>query len=93
MTRHKEGTILNVDNIMELLTFVLWATYVRFGVDIYQQKMGVVMGRRHHSINSTAFGETSLDIMPTPDEVQMKTIKLAARTASLRKFSSLVARI
>ena len=37
-------TILNVDNITELLTFVLWTTYFRFVGAIYQQKSGVAMG-------------------------------------------------
>ena len=40
----KKTTNLNVDNIMELLTFVLWTAYFRFGGEIYQQKIGVAMG-------------------------------------------------
>ena len=40
----KKRTHLNVDDIMELLKFVLETTYFRFAGEIYQQKFGVAMG-------------------------------------------------
>ena len=40
----KKRTNLDVDNIMELLKFVLEMTYFRFEGEIYQQKFGVAMG-------------------------------------------------
>ncbi|KAI0232255.1 hypothetical protein LSAT2_017403, partial [Lamellibrachia satsuma] len=40
----KKRTNLNVDDIMELLKFVLETTYFRFEGEIYQQKFGVAMG-------------------------------------------------
>ena len=40
----KKITNLKVDNIMELLKFMLDTTYFRFGGEIYQQKFGVAMG-------------------------------------------------
>ena len=40
----KKRINLNVDNIMELLKFVLEMTYFRFEGEIYQQKFGVAMG-------------------------------------------------
>ena len=40
----KKRTYLNVDDIMELLKFVLETTYFRFEGEIYQQKFGVAMG-------------------------------------------------
>ena len=40
----KERTKLSVDDIMELLTFVLNTTYFSFRGQIYQQKFGVAMG-------------------------------------------------
>ena len=40
----KKRTNLNVDDIMELLKFVLETTYFRFEGEIYQQKCGVAMG-------------------------------------------------
>ena len=40
----KKRTTLKVDNVMELLTFVLWTTYFRFGGEIYKQKYGVAIG-------------------------------------------------
>ena len=39
----KKRTNLNVDDIMELLKFVLETTYFRFVGEIYQQKFGVAM--------------------------------------------------
>ena len=39
----RERTNLKVDNITELLKFVLATTYFRFGGDISQQKFGVAM--------------------------------------------------
>ena len=39
----KKRTNLNVDDIMELLKFVLETTYFRFEGEIYQQKFGVAM--------------------------------------------------
>ena len=40
----KKITNLNIDDIMELLKFVLETTYFRFEGEIYQQKFGVAMG-------------------------------------------------
>ena len=40
----KKRINLNVDDIMELLKFVLETTYFRFEGEIYQQKFGVAMG-------------------------------------------------
>ena len=40
----KKKTNFKVDNITELLKFVLETTYFRFGGEIYQQKFGVDMG-------------------------------------------------
>ena len=40
----KKRTNLNVDDIMELLKFVLETTYFRFEGEIYQLKFGVAMG-------------------------------------------------
>ena len=40
----KKRTNLNVDDIMELLKFVLETTYFRWEGNIYQQKFGVAMG-------------------------------------------------
>ena len=40
----KKRSNLNVDDIMELLKFVLETTYVRFEGELYQQKFGVAMG-------------------------------------------------
>ena len=40
----KKRTNLNVDDIMELLKFVLETTYFRWEGEIYKQKFGVAMG-------------------------------------------------
>jgi len=40
----KKRIKLNVDDIMDLLKFVLEMTYFRFEGEIYQQKFGLAMG-------------------------------------------------
>ncbi len=40
----KERTLLKVDDVMELLTFVLTTIYFQFRDQIYKQKFGIAMG-------------------------------------------------
>ena len=43
-TTLKNRTLLSVDNIMELLEFILTTTYFMFRGQIYQQRFGTAMG-------------------------------------------------
>ena len=54
----KKRTNLNVDDIMELLKFVLETTYFRFEGEIYQQKFRVAMGSSVSPLLSTCTWRT-----------------------------------
>ena len=73
----KKRTYLNVDDIMELLKFVLETTYFRFEGQIYQQKFGVAMGSPVSPIVVNLYmGDLEQKIIATaPVDCQMRNWK------------------